>query len=247
MGLTCAIDVGNSALKWAILDDLCVQAAGAVVHREVGLAAALASVPAAVRSAPRLAVVNVAGAAAAVSLADWREAATYWVTPQAEACGVRNGYLEPARLGADRWAALVAAQRDAHAGTIIVGCGTAITLDVLRADGTHLGGHILPGLHVTRHALAIGTAAVQVGAADDGARGLGRDPATGVDTGLRRAVAAMTESVLSEVAGTESAAWRVLLTGGDAERFRPWFPGPVSVEPHLVLLGAAMLMDHAVP
>lgn len=58
-----------------------------------------------------------------------------------EACGVRNRYAIPQRLGIDRFLALVAL-RETHGAGVIVGCGTALTLDALAADGTHSAGLI---------------------------------------------------------------------------------------------------------
>ncbi len=62
-----------------------------------------------------------------------------------EALGVINGYADASRLGDDRWMALLAAAEIAAADAIVIDAGSAITLDLLRADGRHLGGAILPG------------------------------------------------------------------------------------------------------
>ena len=64
-----------------------------------------------------------------------------------EACGVTNGYDQPERLGVDRWLALIGA----HEGRdcIVIDAGSAITVDLLRGDGRHLGGAILAGVHTS--------------------------------------------------------------------------------------------------
>ncbi len=64
----------------------------------------------------------------------------------ASAGGVRNAYTEPERLGDDRWLALIGAAGLIGGDCFIVDAGSAMTLDLLRADGSHLGGAILPGL-----------------------------------------------------------------------------------------------------
>ena len=69
---------------------------------------------------------------------------------QAEALGVRSAYAEPATLGVDRWLALLGAAGLGVGDCFIVDAGSAITLDLLRADGTHLGGAILPGVNTSR-------------------------------------------------------------------------------------------------
>ena len=67
----------------------------------------------------------------------------------AEVCGVKNAYRDPGRLGADRWMALIAASEMVSGNAIVIDAGSAITLDLLRADGQHLGGAILPGIHTS--------------------------------------------------------------------------------------------------
>ncbi len=69
---------------------------------------------------------------------------------EAEALGVRSAYAEPATLGVDRWLALLGAAGLGVGDCFIVDAGSAITLDLLRADGTHLGGAILPGVNTSR-------------------------------------------------------------------------------------------------
>lgn len=66
-------------------------------------------------------------------------------TPEAEALGVVNGYTQPGQLGVDRWLALLGAAGLVDDDCMIIDAGSAITLDLLRADGEHLGGAILPG------------------------------------------------------------------------------------------------------
>ena len=88
-------------------------------------------------------IANVAGARVATALATavaGAGGAPHWVVGQAEQCGVRSSYAEPAKLGGDRWAALIAA-RHLHAGaSVVVNAGTTMTVDALSAEGIFLGG-----------------------------------------------------------------------------------------------------------
>ena len=69
------------------------------------------------------------------------------ICSKAESYGVRNAYIEPSRLGADRFLGMITAHHlVANRHCIIVSCGTAVTIDALTAAGDHLGGLILPGL-----------------------------------------------------------------------------------------------------
>jgi type III pantothenate kinase len=89
------------------------------------------------------------------------------IVPEPRTAGVTNGYRDPARLGADRWMALVGAHAMASDRSVLVcGFGTATTLDLLRHDGgsdaTFIGGSILPGFEAMRAALRAHTARLDV-------------------------------------------------------------------------------------
>jgi type III pantothenate kinase len=64
-------------------------------------------------------------------------------------CGVTNAYAKPASLGVDRWLSLLGTAGLVRQDAIIVDAGSAITIDLLRADGQHLGGAILPGFNTS--------------------------------------------------------------------------------------------------
>lgn len=67
-------------------------------------------------------------------------------------------YAEPAQLGSDRRAMLIAAQAlYPNKNLLILGAGTATTIDLLSARAHHLGGWILPGLTLMKDSLANGT------------------------------------------------------------------------------------------
>ena len=63
--------------------------------------------------------------------------------------GVINAYRSAAGLGVDRWLCLLAAARLISQDAVIVDAGSAITVDLLRSDGQHLGGAILPGFNTS--------------------------------------------------------------------------------------------------
>ncbi len=76
-----------------------------------------------------------------------------FVKTTAMACGIRNSYKQPHRLGIDRWLALIAAWNSTQQPVCVVDCGTATTLDVVDEQGRHLGGLILPGMETMQRAL----------------------------------------------------------------------------------------------
>lgn len=157
-----AVDAGNTRLKWACHDGLRWSAVQALpTHApDTGerLTAALRDSP----SGSTVVACNVAGTTVAArveaALAQAGLPTPCWLRPSREACGVRNGYRDPERLGADRWAALIGARMQTSGACLVVCAGTATTIDRLTADGEFVGGVILPGFDLMRRALAGNTA-----------------------------------------------------------------------------------------
>lgn len=65
-----------------------------------------------------------------------------WLRTPRSAGGLTNRYAKPERFGIDRFLAMLAVHRRANGGCVVIGCGTALTLDAVAADGTHAEGLI---------------------------------------------------------------------------------------------------------
>lgn len=90
-----------------------------------------------------------------------------WVVSSAAEAGLTNGYDHPARLGSDRWVAMIGArQRLLRQGParpcVVVMVGTAVTVEAVDGSGRFLGGIILPGHGIMLRALESGTAGLHV-------------------------------------------------------------------------------------
>lgn len=163
------IDAGNTRVKLGWLGPHGRREPATAAFAHADLAGALPAWLAALPQAPEAALgVNVAGAGVAATLDAALRARglppVAWQLARA-ACGrLVNGYREPARLGADRWAALLGlAERApgpglARAVCLLATFGTATTLDTLAPDGRFEGGLILPGVDLMLRSLAAGTA-----------------------------------------------------------------------------------------
>lgn len=95
------------------------------------------------------------------------DVAPNWVISSQQEAGVTNGYDHPARLGADRWVAVIGARHRLLAQglakpCIVVMVGTAVTVEAIDASGKFLGGIILPGHGIMLRALESGTAGLHV-------------------------------------------------------------------------------------
>jgi len=167
-----AIDVGNTRLKWAQYDAPVVGAKllahGAVFLENIDKLAenAWQALP------PPTAILGciVAGDAIRRRVAEQLElwdTLPRWVVSSPQEAGLTNGYDHPARLGSDRWVAMIGAYhrlqaRGIHKPCLVVMVGTAVTVEAIDASGKYLGGIILPGHGIMLRALESGTAGLHV-------------------------------------------------------------------------------------
>lgn len=243
------LDIGNTCMKWAFLGANGLQDAGSVARAGKDFKdLAKASWPGC-EVPERVLVCNVAGPSLKKSATLWIKrhwkVAPEFLHAEATACGVRNAYHEPGKLGADRWAALVGARRLVKGSACVIDCGTAITIDALAADGRHLGGLIIPGLALMAQSLMdrapdiheprqAGTGEVALFA---------RDTDNAVSGGALYAAVALLDRAIADVAAELGADLTVIMTGGDGERIAQLLRYRVRVEPWLVLQGLACLAD----
>jgi type III pantothenate kinase len=169
---------------------------------------------------------------------------------EANGSGVVNGYAEPAQMGVDRWLAMVAAWARHGSAVCIADAGTALTVDLVGADGRHAGGLILPGLALMRRALLDQTGGIAVSADmksahDSEAGALGRDTASCIREAARRASACVVESCVKALPGM--AVPRLVVTGGDAAALIAALGGRAEHRPCLVLEGLALRLCGVLP
>ena len=167
-----ALDVGNTRLKWAQYDapmlgaKLLAQGAVFLEHIDKLVEDDWRAMP---EPAAILGCI-VAGDAIRRRLAEQMEiwdAQPSWVVSSPREAGLINGYDHPARLGSDRWVAMIGAHhrllaRGIRKPCLVVMVGTAVTVEAIDASGRFLGGIILPGHGIMLRALESGTAGLHV-------------------------------------------------------------------------------------
>ena len=163
------------------------------------------------------------------------------VTAQPNAFGVRCAYENPAQLGADRWAALVAARHYCEGASCIIDCGTAMKVDVLTADGRHAGGIITPGMEMMRSSLVENTEGVFASEQADLSPLAVTNTSGAVQAGAIAAMCGAVQQVLQYCCEEFGEAPVCVLTGGDAQRLLPGLPDSTRVEPDWVLKGLAII------
>ncbi len=248
-GLTLELDVGNSRIKWRLQDATShpAQVRSGVVETPVALLRGLQG------PVGRIRVASVRGATFNAQLAaDLQQqlgVIPEFALPSPQQAGVTCGYVEPARLGVDRWLAVLAAWQRAPGALIVVSAGTAMTLDLVDHLGQHLGGYIVPGLSLQQRALGQHTAEVQVGQAPPPQLPdltPGRTTAEGVQRGALLMLLQLIRGQYAQFSAQEAAAQRpaptLFICGGDAERLLPHLPPSVLHSPELVLDGLVLAL-----
>ena len=151
---TWLFDLGNSRLKCAALQaDGSLGTVLEVGHDGTAFDGAFAQLPRGFDSAYVASVANPALTVALLDALTSRCTRITRVRTQATGAGVRIAYADPQRLGVDRFLALLAAHARAPGPWLVVGVGTALTIDLLGGDGRHHGGRIAPSPTLMRQAL----------------------------------------------------------------------------------------------
>ncbi|WP_156497145.1 type III pantothenate kinase, partial [Alcanivorax sp. HI0083] len=135
----------------------------------------------------------------------------------------------------DRWVAMIeGVQR--YGASIIIDCGSALTIDAVDARGVFLGGYIVPGLGMLRGALLRDTSDVHI---EPGTAQLQLGQSTGecVHNGLLRMSVAFVTDVVVELRQVLDDTCKVLVTGGDAPELIGSFAFAFEHAPDLVLDG----------
>jgi type III pantothenate kinase len=244
------IDAGNTRVKWATLRGTRlgrVQVAEWSERTVARLARRLLE-----RRFERVLVCSVAGTALERALRRAARAAgspvPQFIRSTRHAAGVRNGYVQPWRLGADRWVAMLGARaRYPGRALCIVDVGTALTIDLLDRQGQHRGGLLTPGPALMVDSLLRETAGIRrragrrFGTAARAAATFGRSTRAGLLSGSALACAALIERALREARGELGGRPRLLLAGGGAAPVASFLRVAHERVDALVIQGLAML------
>ena len=233
------LDLGNTQLKWVFSDAAGwngegVLAWGTELTSVLQVAWAGQSKPQAVFAASVVDRGREAHIATVVQAVF--ECEVIWLHTPASGCGVRNAYPEPQRLGVDRFLSLVSAYHEGAAPCVLVGVGTALTLDALTDDGQHLGGLIAPGPTLMRQTLIDNTARVRLESPGQ-LREVANNTADALVSGCTLAAIALTERFAQRMAARLGGLPPLLVHGGDAPLLLPLLQLPARHVASSVLRG----------
>ncbi len=252
---TLLIDAGNSRLKWSSLE-----------HGQLSLQTAIAysdSLPincyndlinTAQKEHGIIVLVSVLGQTfidQARELSETLGFAFYSIESLAQLGKLKNAYHTPGQLGADRFVAIFAADAQ-NAGkddnTIVIDCGTAVTIDAIAANGQHLGGLILPGQNLCTTSLLKGTAQLELNAEKTTTELLAKDTHQAILSGSYYGIVGAIEHICSCIekrvfAENKQQKCTKIICGGGAEALLPQLPSGYRHVPDLLMQGLKIISE----
>ena len=246
------LDIGNSRIKWRLLPD--DRAAATIKHGTAGSADELSTQLAPLPKPALARACSVQGEAVTATVTDLIhtqfKTKLHLAQVTRSCAGVTNQYENLRSLGVDRWLAMLAAFNQTGGPCVVVDSGTALTVDVVDADGLHHGGYIVPGQAMMRGSIEAGTRIRLRGATGSGKTELGISTVDAVGNGSLAAAVALIERVALPLAN--QAPLNLLIAGGDGTLLQNNLTADnrlpptcrITPAPDLVLNGLALAVPH---
>lgn len=238
------IDIGNTRAKFAVFDGGRTVASWTAERiGEESVAAALAAWP-----GVRKAVVSSTGAdPQPVMRALSRRIGRCLLFGPGVPVPLACDYASPETLGADRLAAAVGvATQYPGRNVLVVDFGTAVTADLVTADGTFRGGFISPGAGTRFRALHDYTARLPLCSPTDEILPLGDSTVSCIEQGVMSGLAYEIEGHIARI-GEKNDDLLIIFAGGDAKYFVKRIKNAIFADCEPVLCGLNRILEYNVP
>lgn len=155
-----AIDIGNTTIGFAVMQKSGRIESIAVIDTDAKLAKIKAVVAKILRSQviSRAIICSVVPKASKVLEDILKRSLPVEIIGRDIKVPIKNRYKNPKQVGQDRLVGAYGAMRIYGCPLIVVDLGTAITFDVISAQGEYLGGAIVPGIRLSAESLFLKTA-----------------------------------------------------------------------------------------
>lgn len=244
------IDVGNTRVK-------CLSAAGvmsgddaaAVVH-EKQFSSVFADLLVNLPKPELVWVSNVAGDLARQALLEacqerWSLVPNF-VEVTRDTAVLHNAYQRLPELGVDRWVAAHGARQLQSGLLLVIGCGTAITVDVVSDSDEFMGGAILPGLELAAQSLSQ-TAGIPLFEIHEYNNVIGQTTADCVRIGVMNACAGGVEKIVAHLCERfDTNEINIIASGGAAPTVLSGTNLKVMYDANLVLRGLLQMANSTV-
>jgi type III pantothenate kinase len=181
--------------------------------------------------------------------AEWTETARRYLGHEMPVVGpgLRTGmpirYDNPREIGPDRLVNSVAGYAKVGGPCVIVDFGTAVTHDVVSADGEYLGGVIFPGVEISLEALSDRAAALPKIDLVEPRTLVGKSTVDAIRSGMIFGYAAMVDGIVGRLREQLGAETHTIATGGLAEIVVPFCDSIDQVDDLLTLTGLRLLWE----
>lgn len=239
------LDIGNSSINWALQEQAEFTSTGVFHYKKNNLEQGLQENLLPFAAPTDVLVSNVAGDEVFNVLNDWVkkqwQQACWQPSVSSHFKKLKNSYCEPQQMGIDRWLAMVTSWEKYQSALFLVGCGTALTIDLITIEGEHLGGYIVPGVELMQQALVNRTEKINVVVKNKVSLAYANDTQTAVNNGAFLATVSMIDRTLDQFMREFSCEPKCIISGGMAELIQPLLNDPFEYEPNLVLKGLSVL------
>jgi len=240
------IDAGNTSVKWTAFENDSIVWNKRELHLE-SRSTLLGDSEYTSFQPDRLYFASVRGEAdsqvlLAVVKAFYPNVEIYPLRSRKEACGVTNPYVEPERLGIDRWLNVLAISELLSGGIVVVDVGTALKVEFIEKNGQYKGGYIVPGFEMMVDALVVNTGKIRIDSSDlYDSQGLIDNTGLAVHIGCWQMLLALVERVYRQ--NLEKS---FVFTGGNGLKIMQELQIKGNYHANLVALGAKRLGDELV-
>lgn len=244
------IDIGNSRIKWASIENGCYKTGGALIYKGLAVDVIISKMEMQSGKPIKVYIASVANFKLCqqieLCLRESFNLESVLFKTTKRSLGVTNGYTDASQLGIDRWLAIIEAYNLTHCDVMVVDVGSALTIDFIDATGQHYGGLITAGLSMMRNSLSINTALLDYTLLQDDCFAY-----NSFKTNTQEAIRAGTFLALINLITTEASKFEKLnngktyfyITGGDAEVLLPFLGADWIHKADLVLSGMHRLVS----
>jgi len=157
---------------------------------------------------------------------------------------IENCYDSKETLGKDRIAAVVGAfDIDPNTNVLVIDAGTAITYDIITAEGKYLGGNISPGLEMRYKALSQFTGKLPKVEKAEFNKLYGKTTEQAIRAGVQNGFVYEVDSTINSFKEFYNNL-KVIITGGDAEFFDKKLKNSFFVHFNLTSTGLNRILQH---